>query len=280
MTITTELAQLRTGKPYVIIYRDNYDGERNVYPMIAIPDANGDWWPHEGGDRLMQYQGDEILKIWAIDELEAKDKQIAELTVVNAAAEKLVRCKGRYHSELNYRALAALFGVTAPDLPPMDHENVHYADAAEMEIATLRQRIAELELQLIAPLSIGELLQRLKDQTGEEYVSSREARTEQQPVAWAYKENVWATGLCGYVWRDKIEEEYPGGESEHIKDVTALYTSTPAPAPVTVKRLPKRSVGEVMHMSGFSRDYAEGWCAGNDNARNEIQAAGIKIAEG
>ncbi|MEG2267016.1 MAG: hypothetical protein RSC68_22140, partial [Acinetobacter sp.] len=33
------------------------------------------------------------------------------------AAEKLVRCKGRYHSEQNYRALAALFGVTVPDLP-------------------------------------------------------------------------------------------------------------------------------------------------------------------
>ncbi|MCP6269534.1 ead/Ea22-like family protein, partial [Klebsiella pneumoniae] len=31
---------------------------------------------------------------------------------INAAAEKLVRCKGRYHSEQNYRALAALFGVT------------------------------------------------------------------------------------------------------------------------------------------------------------------------
>ncbi|EOD2054910.1 ead/Ea22-like family protein, partial [Salmonella enterica subsp. enterica] len=27
--------------------------------------------------------------------------------------------------------------------------------------------------------------------------------------------------------------------------------------------LSKLSVGEVMHMSGFSRDYAEGWCAGN-----------------
>lgn len=37
---------------------------------------------------------------------------------INAAAEKLVRCKGRYHSEQNYRALAALFGVTTPDLPP------------------------------------------------------------------------------------------------------------------------------------------------------------------
>lgn len=35
------------------------------------------------------------------------------------AAEKLVRCKGRYHSEQNYRALAALFGVTVPDLPPL-----------------------------------------------------------------------------------------------------------------------------------------------------------------
>ncbi|EBV7176668.1 ead/Ea22-like family protein [Salmonella enterica subsp. enterica serovar Thompson] len=41
--------------------------------------------------------------------------------------------------------------------------------------------------------------------------------------------------------------------------------------------LPKHSVSEVMHMSGFSRDYAEGWCAGNDNAIHEIRAAGIKV---
>lgn len=40
--------------------------------------------------------------------------------------------------------------------------------------------------------------------------------------------------------------------------------------------LSKLSVGEVMHMSGFSRDYAEGWCAGNDNAIHEIRTAGIK----
>ncbi|HBR6064467.1 TPA: ead/Ea22-like family protein [Klebsiella pneumoniae] len=68
---------------------------------------------------------------------------------INAAAEKLVRCKGRYHSEQNYRSLAALFGVTTPDLPPLEHENVHYADAAEMEIAALRQRIAELESRTV-----------------------------------------------------------------------------------------------------------------------------------
>ncbi|EDE1996982.1 ead/Ea22-like family protein [Salmonella enterica subsp. enterica] len=77
--------------------------------------------------------------------LEAAERRIAEQSAIVAAAEKLVRCKGRYHSELNYRALAKLFGVITPDLPPLEHENVHYADAAEVEITALRQRIAELE---------------------------------------------------------------------------------------------------------------------------------------
>ncbi|EPY7107837.1 ead/Ea22-like family protein [Klebsiella pneumoniae] len=77
------------------------------------------------------------------------DVKIDELEAIRAAAEKLVRCKGRYHSEQNYRALAALFGVKTPDLPPLEHENVHYADAAEMEIEALRQRIAELESRTV-----------------------------------------------------------------------------------------------------------------------------------
>ncbi|HIF7213731.1 TPA: ead/Ea22-like family protein [Klebsiella pneumoniae] len=77
------------------------------------------------------------------------DVKIDELEAIRAAAEKLVRCKGRYHSEQNYRALSALFGVKTPDLPPLEHENVHYADAAEMEIAALRQRIAELESRTV-----------------------------------------------------------------------------------------------------------------------------------
>ncbi|EAY2467490.1 ead/Ea22-like family protein [Salmonella enterica] len=124
-------------------------------------------------------------------ELEAAERSIAEQSAIVAAAEKLVRCKGRYHSELNYRALAKLFGVVTPDLPPLEHENVHYADAAEVEITALRQRIQELEARAV--------------------------------------------------------------------------------------NLPKRSVDEVMHLSGFSRDYAEGWCAGNDNAIHEIRTAGIKV---
>ncbi|WP_242628015.1 ead/Ea22-like family protein [Klebsiella pneumoniae] len=76
-------------------------------------------------------------------------EKLEKAQIINTAAEKLVRCKGRYHSELNYRALAALFGVKTPDLPPLEHENVHYADAAEMEIAALRQRIAKLESRTV-----------------------------------------------------------------------------------------------------------------------------------
>lgn len=63
-------------------------------------------------------------------QVEAKGKRNVELVealekaqTINAAAEKLVRCKGRYHSEQNYRALAALFGVNTPDLPPLDDES-------------------------------------------------------------------------------------------------------------------------------------------------------------
>lgn len=52
-----------------------------------------------------------------------RQQLISELEPIRAAAEKLVRCKGRYHSEQNYRALAALFGVTTPDLPPLDGES-------------------------------------------------------------------------------------------------------------------------------------------------------------
>lgn len=87
--------------------------------------------------------------IAAMDERLALVEALEKAQTINAAAEKLVRCKGRYHSEQNYRALAVLFGVKTPDLPPLEHENVHYADAAEMEIAALRQRIAELELRTV-----------------------------------------------------------------------------------------------------------------------------------
>lgn len=71
------------------------------------------------------------------------------------------------------------------------------------------------------------------------------------------------------------QEDFIREQDQLIADLKRnLYASMQRT--VTVKLL-KRSVGEVMHMSGFSRDYAEGWCAGNDNAIHEMRAAGIKV---
>ncbi|MCV5598386.1 hypothetical protein OFN66_32395, partial [Escherichia coli] len=59
----------------------------------------------------------ERLREWnagLAQELCERQQLISELEPIRAAAEKLVRCKGRYHSEQNYRALAALFGVNTP----------------------------------------------------------------------------------------------------------------------------------------------------------------------
>ncbi|ENT3460725.1 ead/Ea22-like family protein [Salmonella enterica] len=96
------------------------------------------------------------------EKLEAAERRIAEQSAIVATAEKLVRCKGRYHSELNYRALAALFGVNTPDLPPMDGESrtvmmpepfkmaksssglmYYYADEVDKALATAGIKVKE-----------------------------------------------------------------------------------------------------------------------------------------
>ncbi|HEF0083607.1 TPA: hypothetical protein R8G86_004261 [Citrobacter braakii] len=70
-----------------------------------------------------------------------------------------------------------------------------------------------------------------------------------------------------------------GKASDIVNVWVAELQSQKAELEARAVNLPKRSVGEVMHMSGFSRDYAEGWCAGNDNAIHEIRAAGIGVME-
>ncbi|MFP1202871.1 hypothetical protein [Klebsiella pneumoniae] len=69
-----------------------------------------------------------------------RQQLISELEPIRAAAEKLVRCKGRYHSEQNYRALAALFGVTTPDLPPLDSES----SAVTVKLTDINEFLAEV----------------------------------------------------------------------------------------------------------------------------------------
>lgn len=93
---------------------------------------------------------------------------------------------------------------------------------------------------------------------------------ERTPTEWAYNQ------ACKVIQnqKDKIAEL----EASHAQVIQArdYYKKLTSASQLAVK-LHKRSVGEVMHMSGFSLDYAEGWCAGNDNAIHEARAAGITV---
>ncbi|EAT9377457.1 ead/Ea22-like family protein [Salmonella enterica] len=79
--------------------------------------------------------------------------------------------------------------------------------------------------------------------------------------------------------REQLEaaEKRIAEQREYYEGVIADGSKRIAELEARAVNLPKRSVDEVMHLSGFSRDYAEGWCAGNDNAIHEIRAAGIKV---
>ncbi|HGB6403147.1 TPA: ead/Ea22-like family protein [Salmonella enterica subsp. enterica serovar Oranienburg] len=80
------------------------------------------------------------------------------------------------------------------------------------------------------------------------------------------KDAIEAVALACELWRNQTDDVIQF--RQRIQELEARTVN-----------LPKRSVSEVMHMSGFSRDYAEGWCAGNDNAIHEIRTAGIKVKE-
>ena len=82
----SNIDKLKPGK-YAILFRNNWDGEGDTYETFAILDAEG-IWRDEDGDELLEYQGDEVLSAWLmddgsnvlalLDELEAKDQRIAE----------------------------------------------------------------------------------------------------------------------------------------------------------------------------------------------------------
>ncbi|MBZ8655897.1 ead/Ea22-like family protein [Escherichia coli] len=80
-------------------------------------------------------------------------KRIAKMEAIKSAAEKLVRCKGRYHSEQNYRALAALFGITVPDLPPLEVEPALYMNRFTRKTFSLEEQPgADKEPEIYMPL--------------------------------------------------------------------------------------------------------------------------------
>lgn len=99
-------------------------------------------------------------------------------------------------------------------------------------------------------------------------------------TAHSYSTSIKQTGVYSELVRE-MASRLEALNLAHIGAMAALDTTAKRIAALEARtltpNLPKRSVGEVMHMSGFSRDYAEGWCSGNDNARYEIQLAGLKL---
>lgn len=57
------------------------------------------------------------------------------LHAIKDAATQLVRCKGRYHSELNYKALAKLLGVHIADVSPWHDRNNRQPILPESQVA-------------------------------------------------------------------------------------------------------------------------------------------------
>ncbi|HCT8014924.1 TPA: ead/Ea22-like family protein [Klebsiella pneumoniae] len=157
---------------------------------------------------ISQHEGEQIdIDITDLNEFNKEANPVNILALVealqkaqtiNAAAEKLVRCKGRYHSEQNYRALAALFGVNTPDLPPLEHENVHYADAAEMEIAALRQRIAELEESNAQVIQSRDHYKRMTEEGLKQLAEARTVKLPDLRQIVSGDRYVWSDGVYNY----------------------------------------------------------------------------------
>lgn len=51
---------------YAMLYRDNWDGEGDVYYILAYKNESGEWFHYDTNKKLMEYKGDEIIKKWRL----------------------------------------------------------------------------------------------------------------------------------------------------------------------------------------------------------------------
>lgn len=156
---------------------------------------------------------------------------------------------------------------------------------------TITTELAQQQLEAIAELKAGYQLGHadvaiLRDVARElgaarQRIAELEARTGQQPVGWTDAEELRDVEKhgCGYIFRAN-----PISPSADPRRVIKLYTSPPAPAPVSVK-LPERH--EAQETSGNPyQSYiqvlpeAEGDWLRYDDVVTVLTAKGIKIAEG
>ncbi len=87
-------------------------------------------------ERMNALSGDLSDALKALSDLRVTHGVAAQVV---QAAERLVRCKGRYHTEQNFKALAELFGVRSPE--PLITNIIELTDA---ERRALNEFTAEL----------------------------------------------------------------------------------------------------------------------------------------
>ncbi|MEC6026303.1 hypothetical protein [Klebsiella oxytoca] len=124
--MTTDITELAQREKFEAWWEREYKHLESSKYTDAVPHIKYGFW--------MAYQAGGAELVEALEKAQT----------INAAAEKLVRCKGRYHSEQNYRALAALFGVTIPDLPPLDGKS-RTVNAAAANVLAERKRQVSVE---------------------------------------------------------------------------------------------------------------------------------------
>ena len=111
--------------------------------------------------------------------------------------------------------------------------------------------MASLTSEQVSCLSVQQL-----ETIANELDSAHQLIAELEPFRTAYME--WSDKTDWIQTDRRFDMVKPLGK--HRADVLKTYIDHLESRAV---KLPKRTVGEVMHMSGFSRDYAEGWCSGN-----------------
>ncbi|UZJ58611.1 hypothetical protein OKW98_18715 [Pseudomonas sp. KU26590] len=77
----------------------------------------------------------------------------------------------------------------------------------------------------------------------------------EEPVAYLYKEYVWATGLCDYVWRTQLESEAPT-DDQNVKDIDPLYRHPQRPV-VLPERMISTNTLEELKAEGYNQCIAD-----------------------
>lgn len=145
MTDITELAQLKPGK-YAILYRDNWDGEKNEYHTLAALTEEGGWYDDEFNAELLKYQGDKILKVWPLDD---GSNVLALVEALEKAQQQIDELE---NDEVHQRLANAEHQLRMAELAKHNLKVSRKAQFRKRKAA--EKRVAELESKLANPVQL------------------------------------------------------------------------------------------------------------------------------